>query len=91
MRCRKAFTESESACGRRKRTTVRLREEIGQQAGTRPIAQVASQYQVGPRCVQGCLEGVASIPLAKRRLSLQEGGKWPTPRSLGRMASMSWK
>ncbi len=27
--CHKAFTESDSACGRRKRTTVRLREEIG--------------------------------------------------------------
>ena len=83
MRCRKAFTESDSACGRRKRTTVRLREEIGKQAGTRPIAHVASQYQVGPRFVQGCLEGVASIQLAKRGLSLEEGGELPTPRYLG--------
>ncbi len=42
LRCRKAFTESDRACGRRRRTTVRLREEIGKQAGICPIAQVAS-------------------------------------------------
>ena len=36
--CRKAFTESDRACGRRKRTTLRLREEIGKQASRRPIA-----------------------------------------------------
>src|SRR5713101_7458904 len=81
--CRKAFTESDRACGRRKRTTVRLREEIGKQAGTRPIAHVASQYQVGPRFVQGCLEVVASLQLAERGLSLEEGAQLPTPRYLG--------
>src|SRR5260370_20982028 len=32
LRCHKAFTESDSACGRRKRTKVRLRVSIGQQA-----------------------------------------------------------
>lgn len=83
MRCRKAFTESDSACDRRKRTTVRLREEIGKQACTRPIAHVASHYRVGPRFVQACLEGVASIQLAERGLSLDEGGQLPTPRFLG--------
>ncbi|GAC1566237.1 MAG: ISL3-like element ISPpu12 family transposase [Ktedonobacteraceae bacterium] len=81
--CHKAFTESDSACGRRKRTTVRLREEIGQQACTRPIAHVASHYKVGPRFVQTCLEAVASSQLAKRGLSLDESGKLPTPRFLG--------
>jgi transposase len=81
--CHKAFTESDSACGRRKRTTVRLREEIGQQASRRPIAHVASQYKVGPRFVQACLEIVAGIQLAKRGLSLDESGKLPTPRFLG--------
>ena len=81
--CHKAFTESDSACGRRKRTTVRLREEIGTSASTRPIAHVASHYEVGPRFVQGCLEGVARVQLAKRGLSLEEGGKLPTPRFLG--------
>ena len=81
--CRKAFTESDTACGRRRRTTARLREEIGKQASTRPIAQVASQYHVGPRFVQACLEVVASVQLAKRGLSLQEGAPLPTPRYLG--------
>ena len=55
LHCHKAFTESESACGRRKRTTVRLREEIGQQACGRPLMQVAAHYEVGPR---GCRKRV---------------------------------
>jgi transposase len=83
IRCHKACTESDSACGRRKRTTVRLREEIGQQACSRPIMHVAGQYEVGPRFVQGCLEAVASTQLAKRGLSLEESGSLPTPRFLG--------
>ena len=83
LRCRKAFTESDSACGRRKRTTRRLREELGQQASTRPLAHVANQYQVGPRFVQECFEEVASAQLAKRGLSLEEGAPLPTPRYLG--------
>lgn len=81
--CRKAFTESDRACGKRKRTTVRLREEIGELARTRPMAHVANHYKVGPRFVQACLEIVASIQLAKRGLSLDESGKLPTPRFLG--------
>lgn len=83
LRCHKAFTESDSACGRRKRTTVRLRGEIGQQACSRPLMHVASHYEVGPRFVQACLEAVASTQLAKRGLSLEESGPWPTPRFLG--------
>ncbi len=46
LRCHKAFTESDSACGRRKRTTVRLREELGQQACSRPLMHVANHYEV---------------------------------------------
>ena len=83
LRCHKAFTESDSACGRRKRTTVRLREEIGQQACSRPIMHVADHYEVGPRFVQACLEAVASTQLAKRGLSLEESGPRPSPRYLG--------
>jgi transposase len=83
LRCHKAFTESDSACGRRKRTTVRLREEIGKQACSRPLMHVADQYEVGPRFVQACLEAVASIQLAQRGLSLEESGSLPTPRFLG--------
>ena len=52
-------------------------------ACTRPIAHVASAYEVGPRFVQACLETVASAQLAKRGLSLDESGKLPTPRFLG--------
>lgn len=83
LHCHKAFTESDSACGRRKRTTARLREEIGKQACSRPMMHVANQYEVGPRFVQGCLEAVASTQLAKRGLSLEESGPLPTPRFLG--------
>ena len=83
LRCHKAFTESDSACGRRKRTTVRLREEIGKLACSRPLMHVASHYEVGPRFVQGCLEAVASTQLAKRGLSLEENATLPTPRFLG--------
>lgn len=83
FRCHKAFTESDSVCGRGKRTTVRLREAIGQQAISRPIAHVAQEYGVGPRFVQACLEMVATPQLAERGLSLEESGPLPTPRFLG--------
>src|SRR5205085_8330148 len=83
LHCHKAFTERDSACGRRKRTTVRLREEIGQQACSRPLMHVANQYEVGPRFVQACLEAVASTQLAKRGLSLEESALLPTPQYLG--------
>jgi len=81
--CHKAFTESDSACGRRKRTTVRLREEIGKLACSCPLMHVADHYEVGPRFVHACLEAVASTQLAKRGLSLEESGPLPTPRYLG--------
>ena len=83
FRCHKAFTESDSACGPRKRTTVRLREAIGQQAISRPLAHVAEEYGVGPRFVQACLEMVATPQLAERGLSLEESGPLPTPRFVG--------
>lgn len=38
LHCRRAFTESDTACGRRRRTTARLREEIGKQACSLPNA-----------------------------------------------------
>ncbi len=83
LRCHKAFTEPDRACGRGKRTTVRLREAIGKQASTRPITHVAKEYGVGPRFVQGCQEAVASSQLAKRGLSIDENKPLPTPRFLG--------
>ncbi len=81
--CRRSFTESDQACGRYRRTTVRLRQQIGQQARLQPIAYVASALEVGPRFVQACLEVVAEPELAKRGLSLQESAPLPTPRYLG--------
>src|SRR5439155_4774248 len=83
LRLSLAFTEPDSACGRGKRTTVRLREVIGTQACSRPIAHVAKEYGVGPRFVQGCLETVVSLQLVKRGLSVDEGKPLPTPRYLG--------
>src|ERR1051326_4358425 len=83
LRCHRAFTESDQACGRGKRTTVRLREVIGKQASSRPLAHVAAEYEVGPRFVQACLERVAQRQLAQRGLSLDEAAKLPTPRYLG--------
>lgn len=62
---------------------MRLREAIGQQAISRPIAHVAQEYGVGPRFVQACLEMVATPQLAERGLSLEESGPLPTPRFLG--------
>ena len=83
IRCHKAFTEPDQVCGPGKRTTQRLRELIGKQAASRPITHVAREYGVGPRFVQGCLQTVASIQLAKRGLSVEEGKPLPTPRLLG--------
>jgi len=83
IRCHKAFTEMDRACGKGKRTTVRLREAIGQQARSRPVAHVAKEYGFGPRFVQGCLQRVAGTHLAKRGLGLDQESKIPTPRFLG--------
>ncbi|HYX51003.1 MAG TPA: transposase family protein, partial [Ktedonobacteraceae bacterium] len=81
--CRRRFTEPDQACGRYRRTTVRLRQQIGQQASLQPIAHVARAFEVGPRFVQACLEMVAEPELAKRGLSVQESAMLPTPRYLG--------
>src|SRR5207245_10326694 len=83
VRCHKAFTEPDRACGRGKRTTVRLREVIGTQACSRPIAHVAKENGVGPRFVQGCLETVVSLQLGKRGVSVEEGEPQQTPGYLG--------
>jgi transposase len=81
--CRRTFTELDSACGRYRRTTVRLRQEIGEHACTQPITHVAAAFGVGPRFVEGCLEAVATIKLAERGLTLDETARLPTPRYLG--------
>ena len=83
LRCRRSFTEPDQACGRRQRTTKRLREYVGKQACSRPVSHVAVEMQMGPRFVQTCLEEVAQVELAKRNLTLDETAALPTPRYLG--------
>lgn len=83
LRCHKAFTEPDRACGRGKRTTLRLRQVIGSQACSRPIAHVAKEYGVGPRFVQGCQEAVVSTQLLERGVSVDENKPRPSPRYLG--------
>jgi len=81
--CRKSFTEPDAVCGRRRRTTMRLRERIGKQACLQPIAHVAVAYGVGPRFVQECLTSVATAQIEERGLSVDEQHALPTPRFLG--------
>ncbi len=81
--CRTSFTEPDTVCGPRRRTTLRLREAIGKQAWTQPIAQVAAAVGVGPRFVQECFHSVALPALARQGLSGDEQHTLPTPAYLG--------
>src|SRR5947209_716988 len=81
--CRKRFTEPDTACGRRRRTTVRLREAIGKQACTQPIEHVAKARGVGSRFVRQCFEGVAVAEIERQGLCLDEQQPLATPRFLG--------
>jgi transposase len=81
--CRKPFTETESACGRYKRTTERFRDQIAKQACHRPLTHVAQEVQVGPRFVHDCLHTWIEKKLAKKGRTLDEQAKLPTPQILG--------
>lgn len=81
--CQRAFTEPDTACGWRRRTTVRLREQIGQQALGRPLSQVAVEYGVGPRFVQDCWAAAVRAQVTEDGRSLDETAPLPTPRYLG--------
>lgn len=83
LSCRTSFTESDSACGWKRRTTARLRETIGKQACRQPLAHVAHAYGVGPRFVQHCFDGVATQEIERQGLSVSEHHPLPTPRFLG--------
>lgn len=83
LTCRRTFTEADTICGWRRRTTARLREAIGTQACSRPIAHVAAELDVGPRLVQTCLEEVAHARLTKQGRTLEVQASLPTPRFLG--------
>lgn len=83
LTCRRSFTEADSICGWRRRTTLRLRTAIGVQACSRPIAHVAEEGAVGPRLVQTCLEEVAQARLTQQGRTLEAQAPLPTPRFLG--------
>jgi len=83
LRCRKSFTEQDKACGWRRKTTVRLREEIGKHACTQPVAHVAKAAGVGPRFVQECFHTVALQEIERKGLSLDEQLPLRTPHFLG--------
>jgi transposase len=81
--CQRPFTEPDTACGWRRRTTARLREQLGEQACTRPVAHVAAEHGVGPRLVRECLEQVVEQQLREDGRTLDETAPLPTPRFLG--------
>jgi transposase len=81
--CKKPFTEGDTACGWRKRTTVRLREKIGQQACLHPVKQVAQVFEVGPRFAHECLEAIATSKIEQTGGTLDEKCPLPTPCYLG--------
>jgi len=83
VRCRKPFTERDSACGRYQRTTKRFRDQIAKQACQRPLTHVAQEVQVGPRFVHGCLHAWIEEKLEKKGRTLDEQAKLPTPQILG--------
>lgn len=83
LSCRKSFTEPDTACGWRRKTTVRFREEIGKQACSQPVAHVAKAAGVGPRFVEECFQTVALQALERKGLSLDEQQPLRTPHFLG--------
>jgi hypothetical protein len=83
FQCRTAFTEPDTACGWRRKTTTRLREEIGKLACTQPLSHVATATGVGPRFVQECFPTVALQKLEGKGLNLDEQQPLDTPEFLG--------
>ncbi len=83
LSCRTSFTEPDTACGWRKKTTARWREAIGRLAYTQPISHVATALGVGPRFVQECFQSVALQELKEKGLHLDEQQPLDTPEFLG--------
>jgi len=81
--CQKNFTEPDTACGRKRRTTERLREAIGKHVYTQPVAHVAKAFGVSHHLVQRCFETVATQEIKHKGLSLDEQQPLCTPRFLG--------
>jgi transposase len=83
LSCKKSFTEPDTACGRKRRTTERLRKAIGKQAYSQPVAHVAKASGVSHRLVQQCFETVATQELERKGLSVKEHQPLCAPRFLG--------
>jgi len=81
--CAKTFTEPDEACGRRRRTTCRLRVSIGKQVASRPVAHVSEEEEVGPRFARESFQEQVAPQLERRGVSLDSQGSLPTPRYLG--------
>jgi transposase len=81
--CRRPFTETDSSCGRYKRTTERFRYEIATQACQRPITHGAQEMQGGTRFVQSCLSALIEEKLGEKGRTLNDQAKLPTPQILG--------
>ena len=83
LHCRKAFTETDAACGWRRKTTARWREAIGRLACTQPVEHVAQASGVGPRFVRECFQAVATQQIEQKGLSLDEQQPLSARRFLG--------
>jgi transposase len=81
--CQRTFTETDAACGRRRRTTKQFRDHIAYQASRRAITHVAQEAKVGPRFVHESLRDYIEERFAKDNRTLKETGPLPTPRFLG--------
>lgn len=83
FQCHQPFTEEDQACGFRRRTTARLREAIGQQACSQPVAHVAKAFGVAQSFVQDCFEQEVKKRLEKHGIELDETQPLETPTYLG--------
>jgi transposase len=81
--CQKTFTEPDTACGRKRRKTERLRKVIGKHVYTQPVAHVAKAFGVSHHLVQQCFETVATQEIKHKGLNLDEQQPLCTPRFLG--------
>jgi transposase len=81
--CHTSFTEPDTVCGPRRRTTARLREAVGRLASEHPVEEVAKAYGMGPRFVRECFTAMASAELERQGCCIDEQQPLPTPRFLG--------
>ncbi|MBL7120099.1 MAG: ISL3 family transposase [Dehalococcoidia bacterium] len=77
--CGKVFTEPDPVCGPRRRSSERLRRQLGQEAVDQPVRHVARKEAVGETLVRRCvteeakrLLGVPGQPGSARILGLDE-------------------